>query len=329
MRQSTKRGARRAPPPPPSRAAPGGPPAPPPGARAPQPPPGGAGRADPSPSRLAYRLNRLWLTPLFRRAVTMGLPALVLACAIALYLGDASRRATLIDMATELRAGFEARPEFRVEALAVQSDTPEVTRAIEARLGIDFPVSSFHLDLEALRARIEALDAVESAAVRIGSDRVLDIRAIEREPAFVWRHRGGLAMIDAEGNRVALLASRAARSDLPLIAGEGAPAAVDEARRLLAAAAPLGERLHALVRVGERRWDLVLAGDRRIMLPASGAVLALERVLALDNAPSDLLSRDVVAVDMRNPGRPTIRLSQPAMTELHRIRSLESGVRNR
>lgn len=286
-------------------------------------------RADPSPSLLAYRLNRLWLTPLFRRGLTMGLPALVLAGAIALYLGDAQRRAALIGMASELRAGFEARPEFRVNSITVHTETPAVARAIENRLGIGFPVSSFHLDLPALRTRVEALDAVESAALRIGAGGVLEIRVIEREPAFVWRHRGGLSLIDAEGNRVALLTSRAARPDLPLIAGDGAPEAVDEARRLLAAAAPLGERLHALVRVGERRWDLVIAGDRRIMLPGSGAVSALDRVLALDNAPSDLLSRDVIAVDMRNPARPTIRLSQPAVTELHRIRSLDSGVRNR
>lgn len=280
-------------------------------------------RTDPSPSRLAYRLNRLWLTPLFRHGITMGLPALMLAGAIALYFSDADRRGAVIGIVGDLRAGFEARPEFRVDRLLVQTETPQLARAIADRLDIDFPASSFHLDLSHLRARVEALDLVESAALRIDSGRVLEIRVIEREPAFVWRQRDGLALIDAEGHRVALLRSRAARADLPLIAGDGAAKAVAEARRLLAAAEPLGERLHALVRIGERRWDVVLAGDQRIMLPARGAVSALERVLALDSAPSDLLSRDVTAVDMRNPSRPTIRLTQQAMAELHRIRSLD------
>ena len=280
-------------------------------------------RADPSPSLLAYRLNRLWLTPIFRRGVTMGLPVLLLAATLALYLGNEERRAAIIGMVADLRAGFEARPEFRVEQMAVRSDSPEVARAIEERLDIGFPVSSFHLDLPQMRARIEALDAVDSAALRIGSNRTLKVTVIEREPAFVWRHRDGLALIDGEGHRVALLSRRATRADLPLIAGDGAPEAVAEARRLLAAAEPLEGRLQALLRVGERRWDLLLEGERRIMLPASGAVTALERVLALDVAPSDLLSRDVAAIDMRNPARPTIRLSQPAMAELHRIRSLE------
>ncbi len=282
-------------------------------------------RADPSPSRLAYRLNRLWLTPLFRRALTMGLPSLILAGSIALYLSDDARRATVTGLFGELRLAFENRPEFRIETLAVHAETPEVARAVEERLGVALPASSFHLDLDALRQRVEALDAVQSASLRVRAGGALDISVIEREPAFVWRSHAGLALIDNDGHRVALISHRSARPDLPLLAGDGAPEAVAEARRILAAAEPLGDRLHALLRVGERRWDLVLVGDRRIMLPPRGAVTALERVLALDNAPMDLLARDLVAVDMRNPDRPTMRLSEAALAELHRNRSPETG----
>ncbi|MFN3955201.1 MAG: cell division protein FtsQ/DivIB [Pararhodobacter sp.] len=285
-------------------------------------------RRDPSPSRLAYRLQRLWLTPAVRRGVKAGLPVLVLSCVLGLWLGDDARRGALVQMASELRLTFENRPEFQVASLSVQAETPEVARAIEQRLALDLPVSSFHLDLDTLRRRVEALDAVESAALRIRSGGALEVSVIERVPAMVWRHHGGLDLIDAEGHRVARLAAREARADLPLIVGDGAPAAIAEAQRILAAAAPLSERLRGLVRMGERRWDLVLEHDQRILLPAIGAVAALERVLALD-AVQDLLARDVQAVDLRDPSRPTIRMSQPAMAELHRIRNQATGVQNR
>ncbi len=286
-------------------------------------------RADPSPSRLVYRLNRLWLTPLFRRALTMGLPSLILAGSIALYLSDDTRRATMTGLFGELRLAFENRPEFRIETLAVDAETPEVARAVEDRLGAALPASSFHMDLDALRRQVEALDAVQSASLRVRAGGVLDVSVVEREPAFVWRSHAGLALIDSDGHRVALIRQRSARPDLPLLAGEGAPEAVAEARRILAAAEPLGDRLHALLRVGDRRWDMVLVGDRRIMLPPRGAVTALERVLALDNAPLDLLARDLIAVDMRNPDRPTMRLAEAALAELHRNRSPETGDRTR
>jgi len=285
-------------------------------------------RRDPSPSRLAYRLHRLWLTPFIWRSVTIGLPVCVLTLALGLWLGDETRREAVTGFFAGIRADFENRPEFQVNSLTVHSESVEVAQAITQRLGLDFPVSSFHLDLDALRREAEALDAVESAALRVLSGGVLDVAVVEREPAMVWRHHGGLALVDIEGRRIARLAAREARADLPLIAGDGAPAAIAEAQQLLAAASPLRERLRGLVRVGERRWDLVLDRDQRILLPASGAVTALERMLAID-AAHDLLARDVRVVDLRDASRPTIRLSQTAVAELHRIRNQATGVQNR
>jgi cell division protein FtsQ len=281
-------------------------------------------RRDPSPSRLAYKLNRLWLTPLFRGGVKFGLPVMVLAFAVAAFLSDAERRAGLVTMASDLRQQFENRPEFMVNQITVHSDSSELAQGIVARLGLEFPVSSFRLDMDALRARVEAFDAVESASVRIRSGGVLEISAEERDPAMIWRNATGLELLDTEGRRVARLMDRAARPDLPIIAGEGAPDAIAEAWTLLQAARPLGPQLRGLVRIGERRWDVLLENDQRILLPATGAVPALERVLALNSA-FDLLARDITHVDMRNPVRPTLRLSPEAAVELARIRSLQTG----
>ena len=283
---------------------------------------------DPSPSRLAYRLHRMWLTPAVRVAAKVGLPALILATAIIATFADEGRRAVIAEKLRETRLAFENRPEFRISTLSVDSETPAVASAIAERMAVDLPVSSFHLDMDALRARAEALDAVESVSLRIRGGGVLEVAAAERVPVMVWRSRDGLKLIDAEGHRVAMLMTRAARPDLPLIAGDGAAAAISEARILLSATASIEDRVRGLVRVGERRWDLVLEGDQRILLPATGALQALERVLAL-HAAQDLLSRDVVRVDVRNPSRPTIRMTEAAMEEFHRNRSLSTGASRR
>jgi cell division protein FtsQ len=112
---------------------------------------------------------------------------------------------------------------------------------------------------------------------------------------------------------------------LPLIAGEGANEHVDEAMELIRTAEPLGKRLRGVVRMGARRWDVVLDRDQRILLPATGAVTALEYVIALEGA-QDVLSRDVARIDMRLGGRPTIKMNNDATQELWRIRQLpESG----
>jgi len=128
-------------------------------------------------------------------------------------------------------------------------------------------------------------------------------------------------LLDEEGHRVRSLLARAERPDLPLITGAGAELAVAEARRLMAVAQPLENRLRGLVRVGSRRWDMVFDRNQRVMLPADDPVPALRRVLALNNA-QDLMERDVTVIDMRLPGRPTLRLAQQATEELQRIRAL-------
>lgn len=279
---------------------------------------------DPSPSRLAYRMHRLWLTPLVRHFLRIGVPLLIVLGAAAAWLASEDRRAALSGSIDGLVQQVQNQPIFQVHSIQVLSPTPEVAQAVEAALGLQFPVSTFDLDLSVLREVAESFDAVEQAWLQVQSGGVLEVRLQERAPALVWRHSGGLDLIDATGYRVARLSSRSARPDLPLIAGEGAPLAVAEAQLLLAAAHPLQARIRGLVRVGMRRWDLVLDRDQRILLPEHDALGALERALALD-AAQQLLARDLVAVDLRNPTRPTLQLTPGAMAELNRNRPTQPG----
>jgi cell division protein FtsQ len=69
---------------------------------------------------------------------------------------------------------------------------------------------------------------------------------------------------------------------------------------------------------------VVLADERRIQLPERGAVQALDRALALDDA-TDILGRDVLRLDLRNPDRLTVQLTPEALEELRRLRVLELG----
>ena len=97
-----------------------------------------------------------------------------------------------------------------------------------------------------------------------------------------------------------------------------------EALALMVAARPLGARVRGLVRMGERRWDVVLDRDQRILLPSANPVRALERVIVL-NQGSELLERDVVAVDMRLAERPTLRMSSNAVKDWWRIRQINTS----
>jgi cell division protein FtsQ len=277
---------------------------------------------DPAPSIWSYRVQRLWLTPLFHKLLRVGLPSFAVVFCAGVFFADEARRAAIWDGAQEIRREIESRPEFRVNVMGVEGASDAVIEDIRGALALDLPMSSFDLDLAALRAHVEALPAVASADLRIQSGGYLAVRVTERVPALIWQTREDTVLLDAEGHFVAGLDDRPLDVSLPTVAGDGADRVVGEALALHAAAAPLGDQLRGLVRLGERRWDVVLTDGRRILLPAERPVQALDRALALNDV-TDILARDVLRIDLRNPDRLTVQLTEPALEELRRLRALE------
>ncbi len=270
-----------------------------------------SGPCDPAPSRWAWRVERLMLTPLFLLFLRAGVPMALTFALGTWWLSDEPRRAAIWEAVAEARASFETRPEFMVQLMAIDGAEPALAQEIRAVVPMDFPLSSFDLNLEEMRSRITALDPVQSATVRIRPGGVLQVEVLPRTPVVIWRSRKGLSLVDVTGVHIGPIAKRNERPDLPLIAGVGAPSHIKEALNLYRAAAPLGDRLRGIARIGDRRWDIVLDRDQRILLPEDAPVNALERVIALDGA-QDILSRDIRRVDLRLGARPTVMMSEYA-----------------
>lgn len=284
-------------------------------------------RRDPAPTLWQYRMQRLWLTPVFRRLFRFGGPVALVGLVAMGVLSSDTRRAAIAESFAQMRHAFEQRPEFRVSLLSVDGASRDLSDAVRAKLDIRLPQSSFDLDMAALKAKAEGLDAVASAEVRVRSGGVLQVMLKERDPVVVWRKDTGLELLDATGHRVARLLARVDRADLPLVAGDGADAALPEALQILDASAPIAARLRGLVRVGERRWDLILDRDQVIRLPEDHPVAAVERLLALDQAEK-LLDRDILSIDLRNQDRPALRLAPFAMNEVRAAQGLAPSAGN-
>lgn len=284
-------------------------------------------RRDPAPSRWHYRLQRMWLTPLYK-SIRKMIPITVFVLIGVVVWSDKDRSAAIYARFATVQSLFENRPEFRVNLLAIEGASPDLADAVRAKLALRLPTSSFDLDLDSLRQTAESLDAVAEAAIQIRAGGVLRVTLQEREPAVVWRNGGQIEMLDATGHRVASLHQRADRADLPLIAGLGADKFTREALDILAAAEPISFAVRALQRMGERRWDIILDRNQRILLPEADPIAALERALALDQA-ENLFARDITMIDLRNGVRPVLRLAPFAMTENLRARGIEETVESK
>ncbi len=302
-------------------------------------------RRDPSPSRWRYRFERLMRRASVRFAARrLALPALALLFGAWIWGQDAVWDAARAQLG-QMRRALVERPEFAVTRLEIVGGAPHLRGQIAEQVDLRTPVSSLDLDLDRIRREVESVPGVAEASVSVSARGALRIDVVERLPVALWRFEGQLHLVDIEGVVIGPVARRADRPDLPLIIGEGANRAVPEALALHRRAAPLRDRLRGLVRIGDRRWDVVLTGpgaqdyaqarargavieeeiaDQRIFLPAEGADQALARVLALD-AAEDLLDREAAVVDLRDPARPTLRLSPRALTQFLRLRAIKEG----
>ncbi|MGR3779827.1 MAG: cell division protein FtsQ/DivIB [Albimonas sp.] len=281
-------------------------------------------RRDPSPSRWRYRLDRLGR----RGYVRFALRRLTAPAGFALAAFWAWQSPTVheiaLDLAARARAAVVERPEFAVLRIDIHGGSPDLQARVESRLDLNLPVSSLALDLAALKAEVETIPGVARAEPKVMADGALRIELAQRAPAALWRWDGQLHLLDADGVIIGPVAARAARPNLPLFVGEGADRAVAQGMALWDLAQPINDRLRGLVRVGERRWSLALSSGMVVHLPEKAPEAALRRLLHLER-DEQLLDREVSVIDLRDPERPTLRLTPRAVDVLEGARELLEG----
>jgi cell division protein FtsQ len=263
---------------------------------------------------LSYRAQRLWLTPVFRSLLYVGLPIVFLALIAWGALNDADERARLMDRLNTLRSSIKNNPEFQITTLQIDGVSAVLEGQIEYALNFDFPVSSLSIRLTELRDQIEDMPAVERASLRVLSNGVLHISVVERDPVLIWQNQNGLYLVDQDGIVLREIPRQSAYADLPVLAGDGVDHAVPEALELWQALRIMSDHIQGVIRVGERRWDIVLRDQRRILLPQTAPVAAFHG-LVRQHVQTDILNRDFHHIDLRDPNRVTIRLRPRAMAQ--------------
>lgn len=161
------------------------------------------------------------------------------------------------------------------------------------------------LDLNAIRARVEAVGWVQRARViRLLPD-TLVIAVDERPLMAIWQHRGRRDVVVSDGHVVASVRPDQFKA-LPLIVGDGASDCASSLLPMVTQRPRLAAHLRAIRRVDQRRWDLLLKDGGVVQLGAGDEKGALARLDRLDRA-SRILDLGFARVDLRNPGLTVVR----------------------
>ncbi|MEP1444402.1 MAG: FtsQ-type POTRA domain-containing protein [Hyphomicrobiales bacterium] len=200
---------------------------------------------------------------------------------------------------------------FDVDAVTITGHRFMRERDILDVLGLAPGVSLVTFNVAAAHQTLLREPWVESASVRKVYPDKLQINLEERQPFAVWQRGQIKSIIDSEGLVLDDFDADVYQG-LPFLVGHGAQRKGHEFLKTLAEFPEIANRVRATMLRSERRWDILLDNLITVKLPERKVRDALTELVLLESE-NDILSKDLVSIDMRLPDRLVMRLSDDAM----------------
>ena len=252
----------------------------------------------PRPSKIRYRLERVWLRLWLRKLILYLSLILVFSTFCLLIFVYSNDWIKQKDYKNYFKNNIFERPELSVSKLEIKTTNLDLINQINAILKLSFPINSIKLDINHIQKIINQIDSVESSNVRIKDSGVLLVEVIERKPVAVYRENDDLTLIDLKGYKINNIFSRNDRKDLPLIVGTEGNYQVKEALEIYQLLSIYLNEIRGLIRIGERRWDIIFKNNKRIKLPEKYPKRSLRKFLSSDKSYL-ISSNDFVIIDLR------------------------------
>jgi cell division protein FtsQ len=266
----------------------------------------------PQRSRIAHVLDRWslqldrWMPP----GAGLAAAGAVIAASLAYGAVKGDHIPTVLATMKDARDGVANAAGFRIVSVALAGNNHVSREEVLAGAGVTGTSSLVFLDVVEARERLKTNPWIADATVLKLYPGELQIGIKEREAFALWQKDRRVSVIADDGTVLEpYVAPRLVR--LPLVVGSGAQARAKDFLALLDRYPEIRDLVRASVLVGERRWNLRLANGLDVLLPEYGIAAALERLVVLERE-KNLITRDIVAIDLRLADRVTVRLSEAA-----------------
>ena len=211
---------------------------------------------------------------------------------------------------SEARNAIANSAGFRITSVAINGRKQLTQDEILAIGGVNGHSSLLFLDASSVREKLKADPWIAEATVLKLYPGQLRIDIVERAPFALWQRNGQMSVISEDGAVLERYVSPRFVK-LPLVVGKGAETRARDFLALLARYPQINDVTKAVVLVGERRWNLRLNDGLDIRLPENDVGNALATLSNLDRN-EHLFAKDIVAIDLRQPDRLVVQLSDDA-----------------
>ena len=269
---------------------------------------------DPAPSRLYYKINRLFYRLWFRFVLIIVFLVVSILLSKKFIYKDIDLNAEIRFLSEESSAIYKGLTELSITRILVkgaqESLKKEVITLIENAATEGFSA----LKAQALREKIEDIRKVKKAFVKFSTDGLVIVNVIERKEAVVFFNNDLYEVLDSNGVILSIKQNYEGLSSFPLLVGKDAPTNINA---LLAIVNEIGSYQSEVLYyewVGERRWDIYMKSELVFKLPENNLNKGL-KVMRMFLRETDKLLKTVVSVDLRNIDKPIIRFRKAPPVE--------------
>ena len=269
---------------------------------------------DPAPSKLYYKINRLFYRLWFRLVLIIVFLVVSILVSKKFLFEDIDLNAEIRFLSEESSAIYKGLTELSITRILVKGAQESLKKEIIALIESAATAGFSAWKAQALREKIEDIRKVKKAFVKFSTDGLVIVNVIERKEAVVFFNNDLYEVLDSNGVILSIKQNYEGLSSFPLLVGKDASKNINA---LLALVNEIGSYQSEVLYyewVGERRWDIHMKSELVFKLPENNLNKGLN-VMRMFLRETNKLSKTVVSVDLRNIDKPIIRFKNAPPVE--------------
>ncbi len=269
---------------------------------------------DPAPSRLYYKINRLFYRLWFRLVLIIVLLVVSILLSKKFLYKDIDLNAEIKFLSEESSAIYKDLTKLSITRILVKGAQESLKKEIITLIENAATEGFSALKAQALREKIEDIRKVKKAFVKFSTDGLVIVNVIERKEAVVFFNNDLYEVLDSNGVILFIKQNYEGLSTFPLLVGKDASKNINA---LLALVNEIGSYKSEVLYyewVGERRWNIHMKSELVFKLPENDLNKGLN-VMRMFLRETNKLSEAVVSVDLRNIDKPIIRFRKAPRVE--------------
>ena len=261
---------------------------------------------DPAPSRLAYKINRLLYRFWFKSLLMIVFLASSALLAKKVLYKNIDLNAEIRFLSKESSSLYKGLTELSISKILVKGAREPLKKEIIILVQNAATKGFSALKAQALREKIQDINRVEKAFVKLSTDGLVFVEVIQRKEAVVYFNNHLYEVLDSNGIILSIKQDYQGLSSFPLLVGKDGQKNINELLSLVNEIGSYQSEVLYYEWVGERRWDVHMKNGLVFKLPENNLSEGLV-VMRMFLNETDKLLKPIVSVDLRNIDKPIIK----------------------